>query len=78
MNSEQCVHVSVVMSMLLRREDSVAFRLHPCLQSADTETEHLRLITDTFIDELLPPSFATNPFVQNLLREIFTCKGMCI
>jgi len=64
--------------MLFRREDSVAFCLHPCLQSVETEAEHLRLVTDTFIKELLPASFATNPFVRKLLREIFTCKGVYV
>lgn len=68
----------MVYAVLFRREDNVAFCLHPCLQSAETETEHLRLITDTFIKELLPPGFATNPFVRHLLREIFTCKGVYV
>ena len=62
--------------ILFRREDHKAFHLHPCLRNAETEAEHLRLITETFISELLPSSFSTNSFVRNLLREIFTCKGM--
>lgn len=64
--------------MLFRRENNVAFCLHPCLQSVETETDHLRRITDTFIKELLSSGFATNPFVRNLLREIVTCKGVYV
>jgi len=64
--------------MLLRREDSTAFSLHPCLHSTEPEADHLRLVTETFISELLPSSFATNPFVWKLLREILTCKGCVI
>jgi len=70
--------VLIIVLVLSRRENNVAFCLHPCLQSAETETEHLRLIANTFIKELLPSSLATNPFVWNLLREIFTYKGVYV
>ena len=61
--------------LTVRREDSVPFSLHPCLRSTEAEAEHLRRVTETFINELLPSSFTADSFVRNLLREIFTCKG---
>jgi len=58
-----------------RREDNVAFVLHPCLKSPDSELEHLRRVAETFITRLLPSSLTADSFVRNLLREIFACKG---
>jgi len=68
--------IKLCLVVLFRREDSIPFNLHPCLESAESEAQHLRLITETFISKLLPSSFVANTFVRNLLREIFACKGM--
>jgi len=62
--------------VLFRREDSVPFKLHDCLENADSEIEYLRQVSETFINELLPSSYAANSFVRNLLREILACKGI--
>ena len=74
--SEQYLVLIKLWLVLFRREDSIPFNLHPCLESAESEAQHLSLVTETFISKLLPSSFVANSFVRNLLREIFACKGM--
>jgi hypothetical protein len=57
------------------RPEGYSFHLNACLASEENEIEFLRVLSESLIFLLLPPSYSTTSAMKYLLREMLVFRG---